>query len=195
MSDYIQLQYHSCSSRRKRFTFVFPQGYTCHDEPLSCHPFTSAGLLSDLLLASPRKPVALNFQRHIRGYNAAMAFASFTDSHSINTRNSDNSSHATSDSAMLGAPPVYILHGRPYHMVSTLCPNDPERKRSFAQLHVLDPHDAAVSRSSSFDELDVNLLKGLHDFLIEPVLHKDILTGQVSSTPQKGNPCFSARNP
>eukprot|EP00973_Karenia_brevis_P074187 10309633-Karenia_brevis.AAC.1 len=58
-----------------------------------------------------------NFEHNIRSYNSALSFVSFTDSHA----------HANSDDKMpppksASAPPVYVLHGRAYHVAGNLVP-------------------------------------------------------------------------
>ena len=59
--------------------------------------------------------LARHFQDNIRAYNCALGFAAYTDTHTTST---DTSSCLPSTSA--SAPPVYVLHGRVYHVTGTL---------------------------------------------------------------------------
>ena len=69
------------------------------------------------------------FKQNLRRYNMAMSFASFGDS-----KGERSSSHRSGH-----APPVYIMHGHPYHSLSTLYPSDGQEK--YGQLYIFDPDE------------------------------------------------------
>ena len=140
-------------------------GFTADDHALPCHPFTSAGLLTSERLVGKEKSLSAHFCQHIRRYNAAIGFASFTDT-----------MVSASDTSATQGPPVYVLHGRAYHVAGTLYPPCSERP-SYAQLYVLDPEVASEHRLSTFEGLQPKILRRLHDMLVEPVLVKDPWTG------------------
>ena len=150
---------------QKRCSALFATGFAAEDHPLTCHPFTSVGLLTSQRLLGNENSLCAHFRQHIRRYNAAVGFASFTDT----------MASASGTSAAQG-PPVYVLHGRAYHIAGTLYPHGSERP-TYAQLYVLDPEVASEHRLSTFEGLQPEILRRLHEMLVEPVLVKDAWSG------------------
>ena len=104
-----------------------------------------------------------HFQDNIRAYNGALSFAAYTDANTSTT--ADQPLPASSS---ISAPPVYVLHGRVYHVVGTLyAPHDSAPKCS--QLYVFDPVEATARRSASFPQLHKPLLQILLNMLTELV--------------------------
>ena len=160
-------------------------GYQAHDVPLDWHPFTSAGVISTYALTGAQKARSNDFKQHIRRYNSALGFASFSDALS------------TADSNTLGGngPPVYILHGRAYHIAGTLYPLATEKPK-YAQLYVLDPDASVDARLDSFDGLHETTLKALLELLTEDIIHKDPWAGAVAlAAPDGVAQTVAPRNP
>lgn len=193
-----------CSNGRLRHLPLLPpapatlaallSGFVADDSPLPWHPFTSAGMLTGARLSGIELRQSNDLKQHVRSYNSALGFASFTDSLASST-DPTKDSHAVPNEAATCAPPVYVLHGRAYHIVGTLYP--PETKKpKFAQLYVLDPASSVDARSDSFEGLSSIVLRKLLDLLDEPIIHKDPLTGEAALLP--GNPLerlIAPRNP
>ena len=146
-------------------------GYVAEPHQLSDHPHTLASILTTERLSGKAKRSPEHFQQHIRRYNAAMSFASFSDM--LGSAEDFSASDAKQSSPR---PPVYILHGRAYHIAGTLYPSTDNRP-SYCQLYVMDPTDATDARVESFAGLNSEILRSFHDFLTEPILHKDPWTG------------------
>ena len=151
-------------------------GHEAEDIPLAWPPHTSAGLASCTVLVGRHKAASVAFKQSIRCYNSALGFASFSDSHSAADVVTQDALQA---SASRAGPPVYILHGRAYHIAGTLYPSD-EKKPKFAQLYVFDPETAIEARLDSFDGLESKTLAALLRLLTEDILHKDPFTGKVA---------------
>ena len=115
----------------------FLSGFKAPDIPLEWHPYTSAGCISEHVLVGHQKARSVTFKQNIRSYNSALGFASFSDSLSPADAASGNQASIQNTSVRSG-PPVYILHGRAYHIAGTLYPSR-ARKPKYAQLYVLDP--------------------------------------------------------
>ena len=151
-------------------------GRKAEDVPLEWHPFTSAGFISEHALVGWQRTASAAFKQNIRCYNSALGFASFSDALSAGDQAPDEDAAGRASSSR-GGPPVYILHGRAYHIVGTFYPPKGE-KAKFAQLYVYDPQVATDVRLDSFDGLDAEMLSALLHLLTEEVIHKDPWTGQ-----------------
>ena len=164
-------------------------GRAAADTNLSWHPFTSAGLISHDRLSGQRKQDSDHFRQNVRSYNTAMGFVSFTD-----TLSSADPGHKSSSSSAV-APPVYILHGRAYHIAGTLYPPEGTSAK-FAQLYVLDASEAVAARVNTFDGLRSSVLRTLLNMLTTQVLHKDPWNGSVALLPlQDVRDVVAPRNP
>ena len=62
-------------------------------------------------------------------------------------------------------PPVYVLHGQAYHLISTLLPSEGKRP-AYGQLYIYDPHEAAEHRVRADPGLRAQILRDLHNMLI-----------------------------
>ena len=163
-------------------------GRSATDTNLSWHPFTSAGILSDTRLSGRRKQDSDHFRQHMRSYNTAMGFVSFTD-----TLSNGDSMLVPSSAGI--APPVYILHGRAYHVAGTLYPPQGTSAK-FAQLYVFDAAEAVSARANTFDGLRPTVLRTLLDMLTAHILHKDPWDGSVALLPQQDvRDVVAPRNP
>lgn len=103
--------------------------------------------------------VVVDFQDNIRRCNAAMGFAAFT------TQRSESCVADAAVPSSTGGPPVFVMHGRPYHVVSTLRPSDPARKQSYGQLYIYDSTEASQLRAHSFEGLRPDTLLSLAHIL------------------------------
>ena len=104
-----------------------------------------------------------HFQDNIRAYNCALGFAAYADAQSV--AYDTGKPLATSTAA---APPVYVLHGRVYHIAGTLYPPTGTAPKC-SQLYVYDPIEATAHRTAAFPQLHAPLLRCLLDMLSEPV--------------------------
>ena len=114
--------------------------------------------LAQLIGAMGGHAKSTDFHRDIRAYNGSLAFASFSDSRARGPNPGRQPGGAR-------GPPVFILHGRAYHVAGTLYPHDGAPK--FAQLYVYDPQEATEHRAGSFPQLDAQVLRELLDMLLE----------------------------
>ena len=94
------------------------------------------------------------FKDNIRRYNAAMAFASFGDPGGVSAARPSGT-----------GPPVYVLHGQPYHSISTLFPSD-GRDPAYGQLYIYDPEEATARRNAWDQGLRKDTLFGLHRMML-----------------------------
>ena len=144
-------------------------------------PYCLIGRIMANRVPSDNKAQCQHFQEHIRSYNAALGFASYCDNMAA-----DNTK-LRKDSAQAGTgPPVYVMHGRVYHKVSTLYPNQGVQPK-YAQLYILDQRQATEHRFNAFQNLNRDILQQLHAFLVEGIQHVDGTTGQQT--------WFGPRNP
>mgnify|MGYP003327103258 FL=1 len=144
-------------------------------------PYSLIGRIMANRVPSDNKAQCQHFQEHIRSYNAALGFASYCDN-----MTADNTK-LRKDSAQAGTgPPVYVMHGRVYHKVSTLYPNQGVQPK-YAQLYILDQRQATEHRLNAFQNLNRDILRQLHAFLVEGIQHVDGTTGQQT--------WFGPRNP
>ena len=88
--------------------------------------------------------------QNIRGYNAAVGFAGFGDLGDVPPQYLSGS-----------GPPVYILHGRVYHRISTLLPSTAGKER-YGQVYIFDPDEATAKRAQKHSAVDRSVLRSLH---------------------------------
>ena len=122
-------------------------------------PDPSTGLLPT---ASTWKRWSQSFQTDIRAYNCSLGFASYSDC----TMSSQKEAALEDSNPCSRGPPVYILHGRAYHVVGTLYPQRGSAPK-FAQLYIYDPAVATAKRKAAFPALDECMLRALLDMLTE----------------------------
>lgn len=142
------------------FTKCCRQGKLAHIPVLPAAPC----LLSSLLGFSPASSNKLqlrpdqihDFRQNIRRYNASMAFAAFAEE-STQTSPQDLLSQVQ-------APPVFVMHGRPYHVVGPLTPRS-DTQRRYGQLYVFDAHEASQERARAFEGLRQDTLLRLAQML------------------------------
>ena len=68
------------------------------------------------------------------------------------------------------------MHGRVYHKVGTLYPQS-EYQPKYSQLYIYDPAEATSHRTACFPDLNSEVLKELHDMLVEDLPDVDMWTG------------------
>lgn len=109
-------------------------------------------------LLSAQTTQAKNFRKHIRQYNAALAFTSTGGNFSNAGQNAENAGG--------GGPYSFRLMGEMYHQMSTLLPPaDNETQPSYAQLYIYDPILATAQRMNRNPGLDENVMRNLHDMI------------------------------
>jgi len=96
---------------------------------------------------------AKEFRKHIRQYNAALAFTSLG---------------AKFNQALFqgGGPYALCLIGELYHQLGALLPNE-NRSPSYAQLYLYDPAEARQFRLTRNNHLDANTMSDLQDMMLE----------------------------
>ena len=116
-------------------------------------------LTSDTASPDTAASTVRDFRTNVRRYNAAMAFAAFARERSVTEleKPKPKASNPT-------GPPVFIMHGRPYHSVAPLHPGH-GRKRAFGQLYVFDAEAATVERKHLFGDLREDTLRSLAHIL------------------------------
>ena len=124
-----------------------------------------------------------HFRDNVRAYNCALGFAAYTDAQS----NTHDTPIPSSTSSAL-APPVYVVHGRVYHITKTLYPPSGHTPKC-SQLYVYDPIEATAHRSASFPQLHKPLLRCLLDMLTE------LVPTAVDISVPFAPPTMSPRNP
>ena len=102
-----------------------------------------------------------------------MGFASFCDQRS----SVETSTFAKAVTVPRG-PPVYVLHGRAYHVTGTLYPAQEEAPK-YSQIYVHDPVKASEIRASQVEHLLPSILRLLHELLTENIPVTDRLKGTV----------------
>jgi len=96
---------------------------------------------------------ANEFRKHIRQYNAALAFTSLG---------------AKFNQALFqgGGPYALCLIGELYHQLGALLPNE-NRSPSYAQLYLYDPAEARQFQLTRNNHLDANTMSDLQDMMLE----------------------------
>ena len=106
--------------------------------------------LRDLLYG--RSPLSPHFHKHIRQYNAALAFTSLG---------------VKVDGSVTGTtgPYSFRVHGELCHRMGSLLPEDPTMEKSYAQLYVHDPDEALNIRQHRNPECDRSIMSELQAML------------------------------
>ncbi|KAF8320216.1 uncharacterized protein EI90DRAFT_2894303, partial [Cantharellus anzutake] len=138
------------------------------------HPLSPPPLLHRLLTVHSHSPhesdafkiKAREFCKHIRRYNAALAFVS------CGIRAQDGFVNHMNQPVPGAGPYTFRVHGQFYHRIGSLLPQQGQQPK-YAQLYIYDPHDDAARCQMNQFRIDRNadqdpqLMLDLHDMMVE----------------------------
>lgn len=138
----------------------------CHDKKVMLPQTRSHPLLEELLMNNNTSK--RHYLENIRKYNSAMSFASFVANEAIRPNGR--------------GPYLFKINGQVHYKFGPLHPEN-TRKRSYAQLYIIDTAEATDRRMSMNSTCDSSLMAKLHEMMLEvnPLAQKYRMMAEVES--------------